>query len=210
MARNVETVRVAAELFRIAIDPGDRAAYLLGHHGQVAAEVLHGREIQDDEVRAGVHKRLRGESVVPGEPTTPSPSVDKHVDRSVGTLRREHIESLDRRRTIGESPRGPQPSARDLAVRRVPSGDLRLVGRVDALVVGVVELLLIQVEPHARPLRAGWLLRGLGRRRACSRSHRAGRAYFEEFPSRNAARILLPAHLSHRRLSRYLPIIWSS
>src|SRR6266853_4408933 len=192
MARTVEPVRVAAELLRVAMDPGDCATYLLGHHGQVAAEILHGGEIQDDEVGAGAHERFRGKSVVLRESAAPGSAVDKYVDRSIGTLRREHVESLDGRRTVGESPRGPQPSARDFAVDRIASGDLRLVGRVDALVVGVVELLLVQVEPHARSFLARRLLgeRGTGSDDRC-----AGRSDFEEFPSRDAARILFPAHL---------------
>src|SRR6267142_4679445 len=200
MAREVEPARVPAELLCVAIDPGERAAHLLRHYRQVAAEVLHWREIQDDEVRARVHEQLRGKGVVLRETPAPGTAVDEHVDRCVRARGCKDIEPFDGRGSVGKSPRGTDPRTRRFAVGRIAPGDLRLVGRVDALVVGVVELFLVQVEPNARPFRAGWLLRGLGRRRAGSRSHRAGRADFEEFPSRNAARIPLPAHLLHRRL----------
>src|SRR5258708_6179572 len=83
MARNVEPARVPAELLCAAMDPGERAAHLLGHHRQVATEVLHRREIQDDEGRAGVHEQLRGKSVILREPAAPRPAVDEHVDRCV-------------------------------------------------------------------------------------------------------------------------------
>src|SRR5437899_8538572 len=197
MTGKVEPVRVAAELLRVAIDPGDGAADLVGHHGQISAEFLHGREIQNDEVRSSVHERLRGKSVVLREPAAPSPSVNKYVDRSVGTPRGEHVESLDGRRTIGESQRVPQPSARDFAVRRVATGTLRWIGCVDALVVGVVELLLVEVEPQARPLRPGRVLRGLAERVTRRREHGPGRAGLEKCPTREAARVSFPAHLMH-------------
>src|SRR5258706_127146 len=192
MARNVEPVRVAAELLRVAMDPGDCATYLLGHHGQVAAEILHGGEIQDDEVGAGAHERFRGKSVVLREPAAPGSTVQEHVYRCVRARGCKNIEPLDGRGAVGVAPRRPDPRAGDFAVGRIAPGDLRLVGRVDALVVGVVELLLVQVEPHARPSRARRLLgeRGTGSDDRC-----AGRSDFEEFPSRDAARILFPAHL---------------
>src|SRR5204863_9847813 len=160
-------------------------------------EVLHGGEIQNDEVRARAHERLRGKSVVLRDPAAPGAAVDEYVDRSVGTLGCEYIEPFDGCGTIGESPWGTEPRTRRFAVGRIAPGDLRLVGRVDALVVGVVELLLVEVEPHARPLRAGRLLRGLSPRRARRHEHGAARAGFEERPSREAASVLSPVHLIH-------------
>src|SRR5882672_10036406 len=59
--------------------------------------------------------------------------------------------------------------ARELAVGRVARADLPSVRRVHRLVVGVVELGLVQVEPDARALDA------LSLRRAVLGSDRAGR-----------------------------------
>ena len=73
---------------------------------------------------------------------------------------------------IDESHR--QALAHELAVSRTALEDLLTVGRVDGLVIGVVELLLVHVEPHARSFLARLRLR-LGRcdfRRHCGNTGR--------------------------------------
>src|SRR5207244_11533531 len=63
---------------------------------------------------------------------------------------RIEVERFDRRRAVREARRRAEPRARRIAVRRIAADDLPQVGRVLALVVSVVELLLVQVEPDLR------------------------------------------------------------
>src|SRR5262249_46455864 len=64
----------------------------------------------------------------------------------------------DRRRPIGEAPRRAEAFAGELAVADAALEDVIAVGGVDELVIGVVEILLVHVEPNQRPLDP-WRLR---------------------------------------------------
>src|SRR5262249_1550035 len=68
----------------------------------------------------------------------------------------------DRRRPIGEAPRRAEAFAGELAVADAALEDVIAVGGVDELVIGVVEILLVHVEPNQRPLDP-WRLRGAWR-----------------------------------------------
>ena len=63
------------------------------------------------------------------------------------------IEPLDRRRAVAQALRRAEPRAHLLAVGAIALDDLCEVGGVFRLVVGVVELLLVEVEPHQRAFR---------------------------------------------------------
>jgi hypothetical protein len=76
--------------------------------------------------------------------------MDEHMDRRVLPPNRIKLDGFDRGRPIGKPLGIAEALAHRFAVRRVALDDLRQVGRVLRLVVGVVELLLIEVEPDPR------------------------------------------------------------
>ena len=141
---------IAAEARRVAVDPGDGAAHLVGHRGEVALGLDHVVEVDRDVVRARMHESLGLIGGVPGEPAAPRAAMDEHMHRRILFARRIEVEPLDRRRPIGEALRRAEPRAHLLAVGRIALDDLGEVCGVFRLVVGVVELLLVQVEPHQR------------------------------------------------------------
>src|SRR5262249_42967679 len=75
------------------------------------------------------------------------------------------VELLDLARAVGD--------ARPFAVGDAPLGDLLAIGRVDDLIIGVVERLLVHVEPNERTLGAR-LLRPRGSARRDRRAARGG------------------------------------
>src|SRR5262249_43151763 len=79
---------------------------------------------------------------------------DVVVDRGVIMLAAVDVDTLDLARTVLEAQRLAEHGARDRAVGIAPGVDLVAVGRIDRLVVGIVERLLVHVEPDERPLGA--------------------------------------------------------
>lgn len=118
-------------------------------------------------MRSRVHEHLGGRGIVLGEARTPGAAVDEHLDRRVRRLGGVEIEPLDRCRAVSQPLGRPNTRTHRLAVGHVAAGDLALVRRIDALVVGVIEFLLVQVEPDQRPLHA--------RRRSRLRERRVSR-----------------------------------
>ena len=74
------------------------------------------------------------------------------IDGSVRGLGGEDIEAFHRAGAIGEAPGRAEARAHKLAVAGAALEHVIAVGRIDGLVVGVVELLLVHVEPDQRPL----------------------------------------------------------
>ena len=95
------------------------------------------------------HEQLGRVTELPGLAGAPRAAVDEHVDRRVRPLGRVDVEHLDRGRTVGHAPGLTEARAHLLAFRLPPLVKLRGIRRIDRLVVGVVELLLIHVR--ARP-----------------------------------------------------------
>jgi hypothetical protein len=176
-------------LFRIPIDPGDSPAHLIGHWEEAAADLLHGIEVEDDVVRAGVDEHLGRIGVFLRRAAPPGAAVDVDVDGRVRLLRRVDVEALDRRRPVGEALRRAEALDGGFAVPGAPPPELLLVGSVFALVVGGVELHLIHIEPDARAFfahcRAVHLLLRRGRPGACHQRPRARRR--KNSPSRHLA-----------------------
>ena len=110
-------------------------------------------EVEPDPVRAGAHIGLGHEGVILDGAGPPGAAVDEHVDRRVRLGRREHVELLHRGRAVGDTLRRAEPRPHAVAVEHVALVDLIAVRRVDELVVGVVERLLVHVEPDQRALR---------------------------------------------------------
>src|SRR5262249_58400301 len=189
MAGDVRAARITAEASRVAVHPGDRAAHLVGDGREASADVLDRREVRHDEVGAGANEQLGRERVVFGEAGAPGAAVDEYVDRRVGPRGRVEVEALDRCRAVREAARRAEPRAGGIAVGGVTPDDLLAVRRPDSLVVGGVELGLIEVEPDARPLRPRERpggLRLLCERGAAERRHRAGRRGVQRVPAREA------------------------
>ncbi len=118
----------------------------------------------------------------------------EHVDRRVRHLRREDIEPLDRGRTIGEALGRPQALAHQLAVADTALQHRLDVGRVDCLVVGLVEVLLVHIAPDQRALGARRLLRPLRQRGRGGSEHRAGGSAGQE---RAAGQVVVRMHGVH-------------
>src|SRR5262249_21307644 len=138
------------------VDQGKRAA----------AGLVDIDEVEDDVMGAGLHERLGQECVVRRLVGAPGAAVDEDVDRRVRLSGAVDVELLDLGRSVGNAGGSADRGARALAVGNPALGDLVAVGRVDDLVVGVVELLLVHVEPDSWTLGA----RGL-RPRAAARGH---------------------------------------
>src|SRR5205814_1050417 len=83
----------------------------------------------------------------------PSAAVDEDVDRRVRLLGAEDVELLDLGQAIGNALRHAQNGAHLFAVDDAALADLIAVGGIDHLVVGVVERLLVHVEPDERSFR---------------------------------------------------------
>src|SRR5262249_18634925 len=105
-------------------------------------------------MRARVDEHLGGGGVFAGASRAPRSAVHEHLDMGspVGGV---DVELLVLARTVGEAARLAQASARRLGSQGAAFEELVTVGRVDRLVVGVVERFLIVVaknRPHSTPL----------------------------------------------------------
>ena len=174
MAADIEPLGIPAEARGVAVDPGNAAAHLLGHHHQIAVGLQHIVEIEHHVVGAGIDEHLGRVGVVRGEPGAPRAAMHEHVDGSIRGLGGEDVEGLHRSRAVGEALGRAEALANDLAVADAALEDVIAIGRIDELIVGVVELLLVHVEPDSWTLGAR-LLRQRGATRRSS--GRAGRQH---------------------------------
>ena len=141
-------VGIATEAGRILVDPGDGAAHLVGHRHEIAAGLGDVDEIERHEMRPCMHEQLSLERIVLRQAAAPGPAVDEDMDRSIRAPGRIKIGSLDRARAIGQALGCAEPRADSSLLVAVALDDLSEIGRVFALVIGVVELFLIEVEPN--------------------------------------------------------------
>src|SRR5262249_36165105 len=148
VAREVETVWIAAKPSGISIDPCDGATHLIGHRHEVPVGLFNRYEIDRDEDRAGRHEHFGRIGGVLRGPAAPCAAVDEDLDRCIAARSLVDVELLDLRRTIGNALR-LKASPDRFAQQHAPSADMRLVGCPDALIVRVIELLLVHVEPDA-------------------------------------------------------------
>ena len=178
MRAQIKPVGIAAEALGILVDPAHRAPHLLDHGEQAAAGVVDIGEVENDVVRPRLHERLGEARIVLGAVGAPCPAMDEDVHRRIGLLGAIDVELLDLARSVGDALGRPDDRAGLVAVGDPALGDLLAIGRIDHLVIGVVERLLVHVEPDQRALRARLLRqRGTARRdggAACR--HRQDRA----------------------------------
>ena len=125
-------------------------------------------------MRARAHKRFGEAGIVGGAVGAPGPAVHEDIDRRVCFVGAVDIELLDLGLAIGDARGRADGGARACAVGDPPLGDLLAVGGIDDLVVGLVERLLVHVEPNERPL-AARLLRPRGSARGDRRAARGSR-----------------------------------
>ncbi len=134
----------------VAIDPADRAPHLLDHRKQVAAGLIDIGEIEHHGMRAGVNEAARPERRNRPRAGAPGAAVNEDRDgrvRRFGAIRRRAPRfASDRKRSAAARRAARAPPA----VGEPALGDLLAVRRIDILVVGVVELLLVHVEPDDR------------------------------------------------------------
>ena len=178
MRAQIEPAGVAAEALGVLVDPANGAAHLLDHGKEAAARIVDIGEVEDDEMPPRPHEWFGQASVVGGAVGAPRPAVDEDIDRRVRLAGAVDVELLDLGRAVGDARGRADGGARLLAVGDPALGDLLAIGCVDDLIIGVVERLLVHVEPNERTLGAR-LLRPRGsarghRRAACgSRQDRA-------------------------------------
>ncbi len=156
MRRNVKPLAVAAKTFGVAPRPGQRATHLLVHRKKIAARLLDIDEVDDDGMRAGLQQRLGLQGVIGRLVAAPGAAVDEHIDGGVRRGGAKDIEPFVFARPIGDALRRPQDRPRPFAGGDAARDDQRAVRRIDVLVVGVVERLLVHVAPDQ------WALGGSG------------------------------------------------
>ncbi len=169
---DVQPLRIAAEALRVPVDPGDGAADLVGNRHQVAVGLQHIAEIDREVVGARIGEQIGEDRVIPGGAAAPCAAMDEHIDRRIGLLGRIKVESLDRGLSVRQPFRRAQAGTHGLAVGAIAFVHQLLIGRIDGLIVGVVEFFLVEVEPDERTFLARGRLRG---RRHDARPYRAHR-----------------------------------
>src|SRR5215831_11636910 len=120
-------------------------------------------------MRARAHERFGQAGIVGGAVGAPRPAVHEDIDRRVRLPGAVDGELLDLGRAVGDALGRADGGARPLAVGDAALGDLLAIGRVDDLIIGVVERLLVHVEPNERTLGAR-LLRPRGSARGNRRA----------------------------------------
>jgi hypothetical protein len=108
-------------------------------------------------MRAGAHERLGKAGVVGGAVGAPSPAVHEDIDRRVRARGAVDVELLDFGSPISDALGRADDSACSRAVGKAALRDLLAIGCIDDLIVGIVERLLVHVEPNERSLGARWL-----------------------------------------------------
>ena len=151
MRRDIKPLAVAAEFFRVAPGPRDRAAHLLVHRHQIAAGLIDIDEIDDDGVRPGAHQRLGLQRVIGRLVAAPGAAVDETLTGAFGAARGKY-RAARLAWAVGDALRRAEDRARPFARRNAARDNGIAVRRIDVLVVGVVELLLVHVEPDDRTL----------------------------------------------------------
>ena len=92
--------------------------------------------------------------IIGGLVGAPGTAMHKHIHRRIRLLGTKDIEPLDGAGAVRNALGGAQNSARPLAVGNPALAHLITIGRIDELIVGVIEFLLVHVQPDQRPLRA--------------------------------------------------------
>ncbi len=137
-------------MYRVPPCPGQRAANLLVHREKIAARLLDIDEVDDDRMRAGAHERLRLQRVVGGLVAAPGAAMNEDVYGCTLSLwrgRAENVKAFVFASAVSDALRRTENRPRAFAPGDAARDEQRAVRRVDVLIVGVVERLLIHVAP---------------------------------------------------------------
>src|SRR5207244_2205328 len=121
-----------------------------GNRQEIALGILNAVKVDADPMPSGAYDHLGEKGIVLYRTRPPSAAVDEYVDRRVGLARCKEIEFLDLGRAVGKPLRRTEPRPHAVAVELVALVHLVAVRRIDRLVIGVVERLLVHVEPDQR------------------------------------------------------------
>ena len=118
--------------------------------------------------------------------------MDEDIDRRVRLAGAVDVELLDLGRAVGDARGRADGGARLLAVGDPALGDLLAIGCVDNLIIGVVERLLVHVEPNERTLRARLRAQGSARGDCCARGHERAAGNIVIMCHAHAAFVIVP------------------
>ena len=154
MPADEDAIRVAAEVWRVAVHPQQRTANLVRLHLDAPVDVLSACEVEHHKVRTGHDEEFSRE----GEVTCRSPiegaTMQQDLHRSSGDARHVEVHRFSVRRSVGQSPWRAKPSAHGVAVEGETTYQLRQVGGSLEHVKGVVQLLRVHVIEHDRTVGA--------------------------------------------------------
>src|SRR5262249_17772683 len=155
--RDEDAVSIAAEARGVLVDPGDCAPHLFDHREQAAARVVHRDEIENDIMRPGPDERFGLHRVVGRLVAPPRAAMNENLDRRVLRTPQRAIDFalLDPARSVCDALRLADDAEYAHTVGMPPPHDLVAVWRIDLLVVGIVERLLVHVQPNDRTFSAG-------------------------------------------------------
>src|SRR5688572_17160179 len=100
---HIKAVAIAAEAFRILVNPRDGAPHLIRHDHKIAAYVLYRGEVEDDVMGSGVDEYLGRESKVFRRSVAPGAAVSEDYDGCVRPRGPVDVEFFDFSRTVGET-----------------------------------------------------------------------------------------------------------
>src|SRR6185295_8170096 len=164
----IDAIGIGAEAGGVLVGKGDGAPALIDHRKEVAIGLAGIVEIHSGEMSTCLDEILGHEGVLCGTAAAPGAAVQENGDRSIRPLRFIDLDFLDLGCTICEPYGFAEHLTRLLAVPSSALGDVRLIWRVDDLIVGVVEVLLVHVEPDEGIFDAWWSRQPLGRSRSAS------------------------------------------
>ena len=101
---------------------------------------------------AGADEQLGQDGIVGRLVAAPGTAMNEDIDRRVRLRGAEDVELLDLARPIADALGRAENRPRPLAVGEPALDDLGAIGRIDFLVVGVVQGALVHVEPDQRAL----------------------------------------------------------
>ena len=100
MASYIKAVAIAAEGFRVLVHPCDSASHLIGHHHEIAADVVYRGKVKDDVMGSGVDKNLGWESKVFCPSVAPGAAV-KAAGKPVQLIVGEGFNHFEMQETFG-------------------------------------------------------------------------------------------------------------
>src|SRR5262245_41341963 len=102
-AAQIDLLGIAGEFGRVAVHPSDRPPALIDERKQITLGFVHVREVDGDEMRAGIDIGFGVESEIRRASAAPTPAMEIDQYRRIRPLGFPDIDAFDRGRSIGES-----------------------------------------------------------------------------------------------------------